>query len=230
MQILADVRHRRSGSRPALLLVAGLVAIGSLVSPTSRPSPASAATDGRVVQVVAAENFWGSIASPDRGKHAHVVSIITNPNYRPAQLRADRRLTRGRSPTAQFVIENGIGYDPWVPKLLAADQGHPTVLDVGDLLGVRRRRQPPPLVQPDERADASSTRWSRTFRGSTPPTARTSTAQRASLQHGRAEAVRRDDRCHQSQSTRGPRSAPPSRSSPCSPRRSGSTSSRRTRS
>jgi zinc/manganese transport system substrate-binding protein len=88
-----------------------------------------------VVQVVAAENFWGSIATQVGGTHAHVVSIITNPNtdphvYEPTA--ADARTVAG----AQLVIENGIGYDPWVKKFLAADSSNPTVLSVGDLVGV----------------------------------------------------------------------------------------------
>jgi zinc/manganese transport system substrate-binding protein len=85
--------------------------------------------------MVAAENFWGSIASQIGGAHVTVTSIITSPTtdphtYEPTA--ADARALAG----AQFVVENGIGYDPWVPKLLAADPGHPTVLDVGTLLGV----------------------------------------------------------------------------------------------
>jgi zinc/manganese transport system substrate-binding protein len=122
-------------------LGAGLLAAGSLLlaacSTSSTPgggaSPANGA--GPVVHVVAAENFWGSIAGQIGGKHAQVVSIITNPNTDPHSYEptaANARTVAG----AQFVIENGIGYDPWVPKFLAADQGHPTVLDVGDLLGV----------------------------------------------------------------------------------------------
>jgi zinc/manganese transport system substrate-binding protein len=90
---------------------------------------------GTVIQVVAAENFWGSIASQIGGSHVHVVSIITNPNTDPHSYEptaTDARTLAG----AQFVIENGIGYDPWVPKLLAADQGNPTVLNAGALLGV----------------------------------------------------------------------------------------------
>ena len=90
---------------------------------------------GRVVQVAAAENFWGSIASQIGGEHAHVVSIITNPNTDPHAYEP----TAGDARTlaeAQMVVENGIGYDPWVPKLLAADQGDQTVVDIGSLLGV----------------------------------------------------------------------------------------------
>ena len=93
------------------------------------------ASGSRVVRVVAAENFWGSIASQIGGSHVQVVSIITNPNTDPHSYEptaADARTIA----TAQVVIENGIGYDPWVPKLLSADQASPMVLDVGRLLGV----------------------------------------------------------------------------------------------
>jgi len=94
-----------------------------------------------VVQVVAAENFWGSIATQVGGAHAHVASIITNPNtdphvYEPTA--ADARTVAG----AQLVIENGIGYDPWVPKFLAADAENPAVLNVGDVLGVADGENP----------------------------------------------------------------------------------------
>ncbi len=109
------------------------LAAALLVAP---PGSASAATSsGTVIHVVAAENFWGSIASQIGGKHASVTSIITNPNTDPHSYEP----TPSDAVTlaaARLVIENGIGYDPWVPKLLAADQGSPTVLNVGDLIGV----------------------------------------------------------------------------------------------
>jgi zinc/manganese transport system substrate-binding protein len=116
-----------------LVLAASLGACGS--SASSPPSTTPASTSGTVIQVAAAENFWGSIASQIGGIHAHVVSIITNPNTDPHVYEP----TAGDARTlaeAQFVVENGIGYDPWVPKLLAADQTRATVLDVGSLLGV----------------------------------------------------------------------------------------------
>jgi zinc/manganese transport system substrate-binding protein len=94
-----------------------------------------------VVHVVAAENFWGSIASQIGGEHAQVTSIITNPNTDPHSYEPTTADAKALA-DAQFVIENGIGYDPWVPKLLAADQGHPTVLNVGDLLGVANGGNP----------------------------------------------------------------------------------------
>jgi zinc/manganese transport system substrate-binding protein len=95
----------------------------------------AASDHGRVVQVVAAENFWGSIASQIGGKHAHVISIITNPNADPHTYEPtadDAKAIAG----AGLVIENGIGYDPWIASLLAADDGVQTVLDVGSAVGV----------------------------------------------------------------------------------------------
>ena len=95
----------------------------------------SAAYASRVVRVVAAENFWGSIVAQVGGAHAHVVSIIDNPStdphaYEPTA--ADARVLAD----AQVAVENGAGYDPWMPRLLAADGGSRTVLDVGQLVGV----------------------------------------------------------------------------------------------
>ena len=85
--------------------------------------------------MVAAENFWGSIASQLGGIHVHVVSIITNPNTDPHSYEptaADARAMAG----AEMVIENGIGYDPWAGNLLSADPSSIVTLDVGTLLGV----------------------------------------------------------------------------------------------
>jgi zinc/manganese transport system substrate-binding protein len=115
----------------ALTAAVGLAACSSL----SAQSDTSPKNQGVVLQVVAAENFWGSIAGQIGGTHVHVVSIITNPNtdphaYEPTSM--DAQLVAG----AKMVIENGIGYDPWVPTLLSADQSHPKVLDVGTVVGV----------------------------------------------------------------------------------------------
>lgn len=126
--------HRRVRWAGTLLAAAAVLLAGCSTSPASTTGVAGKGS-GRVIQVVAAENFWGSMASQIGGRHAHVVSIITNPNTDPHSYEptaADARTIAG----AQLVIENGIGYDPWVPRLLGADQEHPLTLDVGTLLGV----------------------------------------------------------------------------------------------
>lgn len=80
-------------------------------------------------------NFWGSIAGQIGGTHARVVSIITNPNTDPHAYEPTAPDARTLA-TANLVIENGIGYDPWVQKLLAGDRSRSTVLDVGTVAGV----------------------------------------------------------------------------------------------
>ncbi|HEY6623770.1 MAG TPA: zinc ABC transporter substrate-binding protein [Acidimicrobiales bacterium] len=133
---LAAPRWLRPARWALVLCVAGSIL---LLTCGSYARAAGAATSpgasGKTIEVVATINAWGSIASQIGGKHAHVVSIITNPNtdphvYEPTA--ADARTVA----TAQMVVENGIGYDPWMPKLLAAGTNQPTVLNVGTLVGV----------------------------------------------------------------------------------------------
>jgi len=118
--------------------VAVVVALAVLVAGCS-PGGVSA---GGGLRVVAAENFWGSIAAQLAGAKAHVQSIVVNPaqdphSYEPTSADAVRLAT------AQLAIVNGVGYDPWAPKLLAAN---PTpgrvVLNVGDLFHLREGDNP----------------------------------------------------------------------------------------
>ncbi|WP_329134363.1 zinc ABC transporter substrate-binding protein [Streptomyces sp. NBC_01476] len=98
---------------------------------------ASQGAASKTIQVVAAENFWGSIAAQVGGSHVKVTSIITNPatdphDYEPTA--ADARTVSG----AQYAIVNGIGYDAWADKLLAASPSSGrTELKIGDLVGVQ---------------------------------------------------------------------------------------------
>jgi zinc/manganese transport system substrate-binding protein len=89
------------------------------------------------LQVVAAENFWGSIAGQLAGSKATVRSIIVNPNTDPHSYDATPADARSFA-AARLAIVNGIGYDDWAPKLLAASplSGRIT-LTVGGLLGLR---------------------------------------------------------------------------------------------
>ena len=89
------------------------------------------------VRIVAAENFWGSIASQLGGDKATVDSIITNPNQDPHDYEPTASDARTLA-TAQLVIVNGVGYDPWAPKLLSANSvSGRMVLTVGDLFGLK---------------------------------------------------------------------------------------------
>jgi zinc/manganese transport system substrate-binding protein len=118
----------RRGLVPALLAVIVTAGCGS--------SSKSANDSGGTLQVVAAENFWGSIASQLGGSKVTVKSVIASPatdphDYEPTA--ADARTIA----EARLVIENGAGYDPWAQKLVDANPvSGRIVLDVGDLVGI----------------------------------------------------------------------------------------------
>src|SRR5437870_183451 len=84
--------------------------------------PGSAGAGGRL-EVVAAENVWGSIAEQLGGDRVHVASVIASPaadphDYEPTAF--DARTFAG----AKLAIVNGAGYDPWASRLVAANPVH----------------------------------------------------------------------------------------------------------
>ncbi len=111
----------------------GATLLGACASGSVKPgNPAS----GGTIRVIAAENFWGSIATQLGGDKATVTSIISNPATDPHDY--EPTVADGRQvATANMVIYNGIGYDSWAPKLVAANPyvGR-AVLDVGQIAGV----------------------------------------------------------------------------------------------
>jgi zinc/manganese transport system substrate-binding protein len=93
------------------------------------------ASSGKL-EVVVAESFWGSITAQLGGDRAHVTSIISGPDADPHDYDATPRDAQLLA-RARYVVFNGAGYDPWAPKLLAANPvaGRRT-LDIGALVGV----------------------------------------------------------------------------------------------
>jgi zinc/manganese transport system substrate-binding protein len=144
-----------SGKVPAAVALAGSMSVAGCAAQTSSPAPSPAAAPaastaalaansgpsgptGPKFTVVAAENFWGSIASQLGGDQVTVTSIITNPDTDPHDYEAtpaDARLIAG----TQMFIQNGIGYDTsWAPKLVAANPSSSReVLTVGDVVGLK---------------------------------------------------------------------------------------------
>jgi zinc/manganese transport system substrate-binding protein len=120
-----------------------------IVSGCSTTMNSSGNRSGGQVQVVAAENFWGSIAAQVGGSHVHVTSIISDPNADPHSYEpttADARTIAG----AQYVIINGAGYDPWADRLLQANPvSGRKELNVGDFLGKHAGDNPHMWYNPD---------------------------------------------------------------------------------
>jgi zinc/manganese transport system substrate-binding protein len=129
----------------------GLIALAATVALlVAGCGDAQTGGSGGRVRVVAAENFWGSIARQIGGAHAQVTSVIVNPAQDPHDY--EPTTVDGRTMAiAQLAIVNGVGYDPWAPKLLAANpvDGRIT-LTVGSLFGLQDGDNPHRWYDPAE--------------------------------------------------------------------------------
>lgn len=92
-----------------------IIAFASLVAwGIARDKPVS----NTRLTVVAAENFWGNIASQLGGSHVNVTSIISDPNADP-HLYESNAANAAAVAKARVVIVNGVGYDDFMNKMLA---------------------------------------------------------------------------------------------------------------
>jgi zinc/manganese transport system substrate-binding protein len=95
-------------------------------------------TNSAAIRIVAAEDFYGNIASQLGGDKVSVTSILSDPNVDPHEYESD--VQDGVAITnANIVIENGLQYDTWMDKLLSASPSSSRILitaadDAPDLL------------------------------------------------------------------------------------------------
>ena len=132
------------------LWLIGLVALAAVTGcssgpkkPTADGSGVSLARSPRTkLEVVAAENVWGSLAAQLGGDRAHVTSIVTSPDTDPHSYEPTPRDGRALA-SAKYVVLTGLGYDPWARRALEANPSlGRTTLDVGNLLGLRSGDNP----------------------------------------------------------------------------------------
>ncbi len=97
---------------------------------------------GSVIEVVAGENFWGSIAAQLGGTKVHVITIVNNPSTDPHEYTSTASDARAFA-SANYVILNGAGYDSWGPKLIEANpvKGR-KLMDIAKLLGKKAGDNP----------------------------------------------------------------------------------------
>lgn len=84
------------------------------------------------VHVVAAENMYGDIAAQLGGPGVVVTSILSSPDQDPHLFEASPATARAVA-GADIVIANGLGYDPWLQKLLLGKPGGRDLLVVADI-------------------------------------------------------------------------------------------------
>ncbi len=143
-----SVRRRHLGWLAGSAALAILPLAGCSTSPPATSTGGSG--DSTVINVVAAENFWGSLAEQLGGPHVRVTSIIDNPDADPHDY--EPTAANGRDiAAARLVIVNGVGYDAWATQLAAANPSSGrTVLTVGDLVGVKEGGNPHRWYNPDD--------------------------------------------------------------------------------
>jgi zinc/manganese transport system substrate-binding protein len=94
------------------------------------------------INVVAGQNFWGSIAAQLGGDKARVQSVVSDPNADPHEYASNTNDARAFA-EADLAILNGAGYDDWSLKLLDANpSSHRRVLNVAELLGKKAGDNP----------------------------------------------------------------------------------------
>ena len=101
----------------------------------SNPATSSTTSSSGKIQVVAAENFWGSLISQLGGTHTQVFTIVTDPNADPHEFESTIADAEDVA-RANYVIVTGAGYDNWALKLISANSvPDQKVLNVANLLG-----------------------------------------------------------------------------------------------
>jgi zinc/manganese transport system substrate-binding protein len=137
-------------ARRRLGWLAGGAALLVLCTTGCATSPRAGTGGSAAISVVAAENFWGSLAAQLGGSRVRVTSIINKPDADPHDYEptaADARAVAA----ARVAIVNGVGYDAWATKLADANPSSTrTTLTVGDLVGAKDGDNPHRWYNPDD--------------------------------------------------------------------------------
>jgi zinc/manganese transport system substrate-binding protein len=125
--------------RPARLLAVPAWTAAFLAAATVVLSGCGATTDPArpgTISVVAAENEYGNVAAQIGGSHVAVSSVESNPNTDPHTYEVSPSVAQEIG-SAQLVIQNGIGYDGFMTRILSASSDPARkVINVQHLLGL----------------------------------------------------------------------------------------------
>lgn len=102
-----------------LAIVAFALFLGGRKAMPNAATVGAATPSTVMVNVVAAENFYGDIAAQLGGSHVNVTSILSDPNADPHEYESSVPDGIAIS-NANIIIENGADYDTWMDKLLSA--------------------------------------------------------------------------------------------------------------
>ena len=88
------------------------------------------------IEAIGVENEYADIIAQVGGNHVRVQAILSNPSADPHAFEASPKLAR-QIAAAQLIVANGLGYDAWAEKLIAASpRPGRTVITVQQLRGL----------------------------------------------------------------------------------------------
>ncbi len=100
------------------------------------------------ITVVAVENFYGSILEQLGGQCVKVTSILADPSADPHEYQPTANDAKSYQ-AAQLIVENGLGYDDFSDKIVATLGRKPTVINIGEMLGLKVGDNPHVWYSPD---------------------------------------------------------------------------------
>jgi zinc/manganese transport system substrate-binding protein len=119
-------------------VLVSLVAIGFVTSSIAKP-----------IQIIAAENFYGSVAEQIGGHYVQVTSILNQPDQDPHLFNLTPRVAKVLE-RGNLIIYNGLGYDAWIQNLLSVGSNTTrTLICVADLIHKKEGDNPHIWYDPD---------------------------------------------------------------------------------
>jgi zinc/manganese transport system substrate-binding protein len=115
-----------------------LLAIGSTTPSIAKP-----------IHIIAAENFYGSVAKQIGGNFVQVTSILNQPDQDPHLFNLTPSVAKILE-QGDLIVYNGLGYDPWMQNLLSVGSASTrTVICVADLIHRKEGANPHIWYDPD---------------------------------------------------------------------------------
>lgn len=116
--------------------VSGLVAALIVILVLSFVPWKTMGNHGKPIRVVTGLNFYGEVAKEVAGNHGQVTTFIDNSSVDPHDYQPGTKQAQEVG-KANVVIENGLGYDSWVNKIVDsnADRRQMKVINVANLMG-----------------------------------------------------------------------------------------------
>lgn len=113
------------------LLALAFLAIGFTTPSIAKP-----------IHIIAAENFYGSVAKQIGGDFVQVRSILNQPDQDPHLFSLTPSVAKALE-QGNLIIYNGLGYDPWIQNLLSVGSATTrTVICVADLMHKKEGANP----------------------------------------------------------------------------------------